>query len=78
MVISSSDPMSFSKWLLSVCSFLDTRTDLQHYFTKEQRIQHLFQENLLSSIKLYNKNRANYFYLAGTAEHKTLRSLQSK
>lgn len=72
MVISNSDPTSFSKWLLSVRSFLDTRTNLQHYFTKEQRIQHPFQGNLHGSIKLYDKNGANYFYLAETAEHKTL------
>lgn len=74
MVISNSDPTSFSKWLLSVGSFLDTRTNLQQFFTKEQGIQHPFQENLLGSIKLYNKNGLNYFYLV---EHKTLGSFQS-
>lgn len=70
MVISNSDPTSFSKWLLSVRSFWIP--ELIYNTTKEQRIQHPFQENLLSSIKLYNKNGANYFYLAETAEHKTL------
>lgn len=75
MRISNFDPASFSEWLLSVHSFLDTRTNLQHCLTKEQGIQHPFQENLLSSIKLYNKIGANYFYLA---EHKRLGSLQSK
>lgn len=75
MRISNSDPVSFSEWLLSVHSFLDTRINLQHYLTKEQGIQHPFQENLLRSIKLYNKNRANYFYLA---EHKRLWSLQQQ
>lgn len=69
MRISNSDPTSFSEWLLSVHSFLDTRTNLHHYWTKEQGIQHPFQENLLRSIKLYNKTGANYFYLA---EHKRL------
>lgn len=78
MVISNSDPTPFSKWLLSVCSFSDTRTNQQNYFTKEQRIWHPFQENLLGSIKLYNKNGVNYFYLAEGAEHKTLWSLRSK
>lgn len=76
MVISNSDPTSFSKWLLSVRSFWIP--ELIYNTTKEQRIQHPFQENLLSSIKLYNKNGANYFYLAETAEHKTLWPLQSK
>lgn len=69
MRISNSDPASFSEWLLSVHSFLDTRTNLQHYLTKEEGIQHLFQENLLGSIKLYNKTRPNYFC---PAEHKRL------
>lgn len=75
MVISNSDPTSFSKWLLFVGLFLDTRTNLQHCFTEEQGIQHPFQGNLLGAIKLYNKNGVNYFYLA---EHKTLGSFQSK
>lgn len=68
MRISNSDPASFSEWLLSVHSFLDTRTNLQHYLTKEQGIQHPFVENLLPSITLYNKTRANDLFLSGRTQ----------
>lgn len=68
MVISSPVPLAFSKWPLSVSSFLDTRTHLLHQFTRSREFS--FRSRKICSVPLNcsAKMGQTIFSLAETAE----------